>query len=93
MTTPTEFFNWWIIDQRTSKRRLTTYKLTRIDPSVRFRALSQTIQRARSATCPTKARSPEQQARIGMVVSHRGTTTVEGSVAKVGNIAGAGRLY
>jgi len=36
MTTPTEFFNWWIIDQRTSKRRLTTYKLTRIDAERAF---------------------------------------------------------
>ena len=36
MTTPTEFFNWWIIDQRTSKRRLTNYKLTRIDAERAF---------------------------------------------------------
>jgi len=28
MATPTEFFRWWIVDERTGKRRLTTYKLT-----------------------------------------------------------------
>jgi hypothetical protein len=26
MSTPTEFFRWWIIDERTGERRLTTYK-------------------------------------------------------------------
>jgi hypothetical protein len=84
MTTATEFFNWWIIDQRTSERRLTTYKLTRIDAERAFRALSQTIQRARSATCPTEARSPEQQARIGVVVGIAVRRYVEGGVAKSG---------
>ena len=29
MSTPTEFFRWWIIDERTGERRLTTYKVTR----------------------------------------------------------------
>ncbi len=29
MKTPTEFFRWWITDERTGKRRRTTYKLTR----------------------------------------------------------------
>ena len=28
MPTPTEFFRWWIVDERTGKRRLTTYKVT-----------------------------------------------------------------
>jgi hypothetical protein len=27
--TPTEFYRWFIIDERTDKRRLTTYKMTR----------------------------------------------------------------
>ena len=31
MPTPTEFFRWYIADERTGKRRLTTYKLTRAD--------------------------------------------------------------
>jgi hypothetical protein len=29
MTTPTEFFYWWIVDERTGKRRLTAYKMAR----------------------------------------------------------------
>ena len=29
MRSPTEFFRWWITDERTGKRRRTTYKLTR----------------------------------------------------------------
>jgi len=34
--TPTEFYNWWIIDERTGTRRLTTYKLTRADAERAF---------------------------------------------------------
>jgi hypothetical protein len=29
MANPVEFFNWWIVDELTGKRRLTTYKLSR----------------------------------------------------------------
>ena len=36
MTTPTEFFRWWIIDERTGKRRLTTYMLTRAQAADRY---------------------------------------------------------
>jgi hypothetical protein len=34
--TSTEFFNWWIVDERTGERRLTTYKLTRADAEKAF---------------------------------------------------------
>ena len=34
--TSTEFFKWWIVDERTGKRRLTTYKLTRADAERAF---------------------------------------------------------
>jgi hypothetical protein len=34
--TPTEFYNWWIIDELTGLRRLTTYKLTRVDAKRAF---------------------------------------------------------
>ena len=34
--TPTEFYNWWIIDERTGARRLTTYKLARADAERAF---------------------------------------------------------
>ena len=33
---PTEFFRWWITDERTGKRRLTTYKMTRADTAERY---------------------------------------------------------
>ena len=36
MTTPNEFFRWWIIDQRTGKRRRTTFKLTRAEAEHRY---------------------------------------------------------
>ena len=36
MTTPTEFFRWWITDERTGKRRRTTYKVTRAEAHERF---------------------------------------------------------
>jgi len=36
MSTPTEFFRWWIIDERTGERRLTTYPLTRADAARAF---------------------------------------------------------
>jgi hypothetical protein len=29
MTNQVEFFKWWFVDERTGKRRLTTYKLSR----------------------------------------------------------------
>ena len=34
--TPTEFFHWYITDERTGKRRLTTYKLKRADAERQF---------------------------------------------------------
>jgi hypothetical protein len=36
MTIQVEFFNWWIIDERTGQRRLTTYKLSRADAERAF---------------------------------------------------------
>ena len=35
-STPTEFFKWWIVDERTGKRRLTRYAMTRADAAERF---------------------------------------------------------
>ena len=34
--TPTEFFRWWLVDERTGKRRRTTYMMTRADAAERF---------------------------------------------------------
>ena len=36
MPTPTEFFRWWIIDEHTGERRLTAFKLTRVDAGRAF---------------------------------------------------------
>jgi hypothetical protein len=36
MAIPTEFFNWWVLDERTGERRLTTYKLSRGDAERAF---------------------------------------------------------
>jgi len=36
MAVPTEFFRWWIVDERTGKRRRTTYKMQRADAEERF---------------------------------------------------------
>jgi hypothetical protein len=36
MSTPTEFYRWWISDERTGKRRRTTYELTRERAAERF---------------------------------------------------------
>jgi hypothetical protein len=36
MTVLTEFFRWWIRDERTGERRLTSYKLSRADAERAF---------------------------------------------------------
>lgn len=36
MPVPTECFRWWIVDERTGKRRRTTYKLSREDAERQF---------------------------------------------------------
>jgi hypothetical protein len=36
MTTTTEFYKWWVVDERSGERRLTPYKLTRIDAERAF---------------------------------------------------------
>jgi hypothetical protein len=51
MPNPTEFFNWYITDERTGERRLTTYKLSRPDAERAFPGAEPDLQRARSATC------------------------------------------
>ena len=36
MPTPTEYFRWYIVDERTGKRRLTRYAMTRADAAERY---------------------------------------------------------
>ena len=35
-TNQVEFFNWWMVDERTGERRLTIYKLSRADAERAF---------------------------------------------------------
>jgi len=65
MSIPTEFFHWWIIDERTGERRLTTYKLSRADAERAFPGASQTCRRARSATSPSRTGCPPTADRRG----------------------------
>jgi hypothetical protein len=36
MAVPTEFFHWYVVDERTRKRRLTPYAMTRAEAAERF---------------------------------------------------------
>jgi hypothetical protein len=36
MPIPTEFFRWYVVDERTGKRRLTRYAMTRADAPQRY---------------------------------------------------------
>lgn len=36
MPIPTEFFRWWITDERTGKRRLTRFAMTRAEAAERY---------------------------------------------------------
>ena len=49
MTTPTEFNNWWIDDERTGKRQRTTYMLSRANAAKAFPAADLTYGRSRCA--------------------------------------------
>ena len=46
-TTPTEFFRWWIVDEATGERRLTTYALTRADAARAFPGAEPDVQTRR----------------------------------------------
>ena len=52
--TPTEYFNWWIIDERTGKRRLTTYKLKRADAERAFPGAEPDLQSREVRNLPDK---------------------------------------
>jgi len=42
--TPTEFFRWWIVGERTGKRRRTTYKLKPADAERQFHGAEPDLQ-------------------------------------------------
>ena len=61
MTTPTEFFRFWIIDERTGKRRKTTYMLTRADASACLRCRARPAQSTSAQPAGPRPRACEQQ--------------------------------
>jgi hypothetical protein len=58
MSTPTEFFRWWIADERTGKRRLTTFKLSRADAEKAFPGAEPDLQTREVRNLPDKAQAP-----------------------------------
>lgn len=58
MSTPTEFFRWWIADERTGKRRLTTFKLSRADAEKAFPGAEPDLETREVRNLPDKAQTP-----------------------------------
>ena len=58
MSTPTEFFRWWITDERTGKNRLTTYKLTRADAQRAFPGAEPDLQSREVRDLPDPSKGP-----------------------------------
>ena len=58
MPTPTEFFRWYITDERTGKRRLTTYKLTRADALRAFPDAAPDLQSREVRNLPDPGQAP-----------------------------------
>ena len=56
--TSTEFYNWWITDERTWERRLTTYKLTRADAERAFPGAEPDLQTRELRHLPTAGEAP-----------------------------------
>jgi hypothetical protein len=52
MSTPTEFYRWNIVDERTGKRRLTTYATTRADVAERFPGAEPDLQSRETRNVP-----------------------------------------
>jgi hypothetical protein len=58
MQVPTEFFNWYIRDERTGKRRLTTYKLSRVDAERAFPGSEPDLQTREVRNLPSAGEEP-----------------------------------
>ena len=58
MPIPTEFFRWWIVDQRTGKRRKTTYMLTRADAERAFPGAQPDLQSREVRNLPDPGHGP-----------------------------------
>jgi len=58
MVTPTEFFRWWIVDERTGERQLTAYKLSRADAERAFPGAEPDLQTREVRDLPKPDRLP-----------------------------------
>ena len=58
MPTPTEFFRWYITGERTGKRRLTAYKLTRADALRAFPDGTPDLQSREVRNLPDRGHAP-----------------------------------
>ena len=58
MPNPTEFFNWYITDERTGERRLTTYKLSRPDAERAFPGAEPDLQTREVRNLPGAGETP-----------------------------------
>jgi hypothetical protein len=58
MPTPTEFFHWWIADDHTGQRRLTTFKLSRADAEKAFPGAEPDLQTREVRDLPDMAEAP-----------------------------------
>ena len=58
MSTPTEFFRWWIIDELTGKHRLTSYRLTRADAQRAFPGAEPDLQSREVRHVPDPSEAP-----------------------------------
>ena len=58
MSTLTEFFCWWILDERTGERRLTRFKLTRADAQRAFPGAEPDLQTREVRTLPDEGGMP-----------------------------------
>ena len=58
MPNPTEFFNWYIRDEQTGKRRLTMYKLSRPDAERAFPGAEPDLQTREVRDLPSAGETP-----------------------------------
>ena len=58
MSKVTEFYRWWIVDERNGDRRLTTYKLTRADAERAFPGAEPGLQAREVRELPNPDRLP-----------------------------------
>lgn len=65
MATRTEFYKWWFVDERTGQRRLTTYKLSRVDAERAFPGAEPDMQTREVRNLPDLSHDPWGNTRPG----------------------------